>query len=331
MFFAGMSGAALADLGGLGAVEIKGMKKAGYPADFSTAITAASSIVGPIIPPSIPLVIYGATTGVSIGELFMAGFIPGLLLGLFLMIGVYIYIQKHKEEIPVHSQRTPKERAKSIVAIVPALFAPFIIIGGIVTGVTTPTEAASVAATYATLLGVFLYRRLTLPNFIRAFKESLINTAVVMFIVSMASLFGWVITTCGFTSLLVDQLYLISDKPWLLLLIINLFLLLAGTIMESLPLQILFTPILLPIVQKIGIDPVHFGLIIVLNVMIGMYTPPVGVCLYMAKQVSGLPVNKVFRIMMPWLLPLLIVLFIITYIPSKTLLYIPNYIYSIIM
>jgi tripartite ATP-independent transporter DctM subunit len=331
MFFAGMSGAALADLGGLGAIEIKGMKEAGYPEDFSTAITAASSIVGPIIPPSIPLVIYGATTGVSVGELFMAGFLPGLLLGLFLMIGVYIYVRANADRMPIHPKRRFAERLRSLILVIPALLAPFIIVGGIVGGIATPTEAASLAAIYAALLGLFAYRQLTFDGIILALKDSLMNTAIVMFICAMAALFGWVITTSGFTRVLVGFLEGFVSTPWLLLLIINMILLASGTIMESLPNQILFTPILLPIAQKVGVDPVHFGVIIVLNVMIGMYTPPVGVCLYMAKQVSGMEINRVFRVMLPWVIPLIAVLMIVTYVPSKYFLFVPEIIYRLVL
>ena len=329
MFFAGMSGAALADLGGLGAVEIKGMKEAGYPEDFSTAITAASSIVGPIIPPSIPLVIYGASTGVSVGELFTAGFVPGILLGLFLMLGVYIYVRVNQDRMPIHPKRQLTDRVKSFLVVTPALLAPFIIIGGIVGGIATPTEAAALASFYAALLGLFAYRRLTFAGIMLALKDSLMNTAIVMFICAMAALFGWVITTSGFTGALVGFLEGFVSRPWLLLLIINIILLLSGTIMESLPNQILFTPILLPIVQKVGIDPVHFGLIIVLNVMIGMYTPPVGVCLYMAKQVSGMEINRVFRVMLPWVIPLIAVLMIVTFVPSKYILFLPEIAYKL--
>ncbi len=330
MFFSGMSGAALADLGGLGLIEIEGMKKEGYDYDFTVAITGASSIVGPIIPPSIPFVIYGIVAKVSIGELFIAGFLPGILIGLGEMIGVYFYARRYPDKFPTPTKMSLKERAKVIFDATLALLTPGIILGGILLGICSPTEAAAVAVVYAMFLGFFIYRELKIPGLIIALKDTMINTAAVMFIIAMSSLMGWVITASGANIMVSDYLLTFIHSPWLVLLVVNIILLIAGTLMDSTPNQLLFIPILLPIMQKIGVDPVHFGVWMTVNLMIGLFTPPVGVCLYMLKQVSGLSFERVTRITLPWMIPSVIVLILMTYLPSSIVLFLPRLVFHAI-
>jgi len=329
MFFAGMSGSALADIGGLGCVEMKGMRDQGYSDEFSIGITLASSIVGPIIPPSIPLVIYGSIVGESVGMLFLAGIIPGCLFGFVLAIGVYFYVRKYSDKVPKPcTKKSFVQCFRSFLEVLPSLVMPLMIVVSILAGVTTPTEAAVLAVVYSIFLGI-VFHSINFSVLISAFKEAIINTVVVMFLITTASLFSWVITDAGITKVLVNFLQNFIDKPWLVLLLMNLILLVGGTVLEDLPLMILVTPIFLPIAKQIGIDPVHLGLIIVLNLMIGLYTPPYGVCLFMAKQTTGFSIKTIIQAMLPWLAPLILVLLITTYIPSNIFLFIPKYIFGI--
>ena len=279
IIFAGMSGAAVADAGGLGTIEIKAMNDAGYDLDFSVAVTAASSTIGPIIPPSLPMVIYGVMASTSIGKLFIAGFIPGLLMGLALAIMVAYYA--HKRNYPRDTQFSIKQLGISFIQGLPALMTPVIIIGGIASGIFTPTEAAIAAVVYALILGL-VYRTLDLKKLVAISMETAETTAVILLIVGGASIFAWVLTANQVTERFATIFLSITENKYLLLLVINILLLIVGCFMETIASITILTPVLLPVAMKLGVDPIHFGVIMVLNLMIGLLTPPVGMVLFLS-------------------------------------------------
>ncbi len=317
VIFAGMSGAAVADAGGLGTIEIKAMKDHGYDLDFAVGITAASSTIGPIIPPSLPMVIYGVMAGASIGQLFAAGFVPGLLMAVALMLMVAYYARV---------RNYPRDAKFSLLGLWHAfthaflsLMTPVIIIGGMMAGLFTPTEAAIAACAYALVLGAVIYRTLTWRRFLRVSFDTIETTAVVMFIVAAASIFAWILTSSRVTEHFAGLILQVSDNPYIVLILINLILLVVGCFMETIAAITILVPVLLPITNHLGIDPVHFGVVMVLNLMIGLLTPPVGMVLYVLSRVSGLPFERCVTATAPFLVPLLVVLALITFIPALTL------------
>jgi len=310
IIFAGMSGTAVADAGGLGTIEIKAMTDAGYDIDFSVAITGASSTIGPIIPPSLPMVIYGVMASASIGKLFIAGFIPGLLMGLALAVMVAYYA--HKRHYPRDAKFSFKQLGVSFIEGLPALMTPVIIIGGIASGIFTPTEAAIASVVYALILGL-VYRTLNLKKLIAVSMETAETTAVILLIVAGASIFAWVLTANQVTEKFAALVLGITENKYLLLLVINILLLIVGCFMETIASITILTPVLLPVVIKLGIDPIHFGVIMVLNLMIGLLTPPVGMVLFVLTRVAKIPFDRIVRATGPFIIPLVIVLFLITY------------------
>ncbi|MCX7788870.1 MAG: TRAP transporter large permease, partial [Spirochaetes bacterium] len=292
-------------------IEIKAMTDAGYDVDFSVAITGASSTIGPIIPPSLPMVIYGVMASASIGKLFIAGFIPGLLMGLALAIMVAYYA--HKRHYPRDTAFSLKRLGISFIEGLPALMTPVIIIGGIASGIFTPTEAAIAAVVYALILGL-VYRTLTLKKLIAISLETAETTAVILLIVAGASIFAWVLTANQVTERFASLVLGITENKYLLLLVINILLLIVGCFMETIASITILTPVLLPVVMKLGVDPIHFGVIMVLNLMIGLLTPPVGMVLFVLTRVSKISFERVTKATIPFILPLVIVLFLITYI-----------------
>jgi tripartite ATP-independent transporter DctM subunit len=322
MLFAGMSGSAVADAAGLGLVEIKAMKQAGYSARFAATLTAVSSTIGPVIPPSIPFVIYGSLANVSVGALFLAGVVPGVLMGAALMIVVAIVAVRRN--LPVGDARPPFAEGLRIVSdAAPALAMPPLILGAIFGGIATPTEAAVVAAAYAFLLGRFWYGELATTETWNVLLESARQTAQVMFIIAASAPFGWILIQQEIPSAVIASLFALSSEPWVILLIINLVLLVLGMFIEGVAIIIIAFPILLPVMAKIGVDPVHFGVILVLNIMIGLVTPPVGLCLYVVSEVGKVPVGEIVAEMWPYLIALIVVLGIITYVPALSL-WLPN-------
>ncbi len=316
IIFSGMSGAAVADAGGLGTIEIKAMSDAGYDKDFSVAVTAASSTIGPIIPPSLPMVIFGVLASESIGELFMAGFIPGLLMGVALMIMVGWYAKKRR--YPRDARFTVGELFRSFIAGLPALMSPVIIIGGIGTGVFTPTEAAIAAVFYGLVLGL-CYRTLNLKKLIQVSMETIETTAVIMLIVAGASIFSWLLTENQVTEKFATLVLAISRNTIVVLLLMNLILFVTGFFMETIAAITILVPVLLPIAVEVGVDPVHFGVIMVLNLMIGLLTPPVGMVLYVLSRVAKVPFERCAAATFPFLIPLVIVLLLITFIPQLSM------------
>ncbi|PRY22088.1 tripartite ATP-independent transporter DctM subunit [Aliiruegeria haliotis] len=324
VLFAGMSGAAVADAGGLGNVEIKAMRDAGYDTDFSVGVTAASSTIGPIIPPSLPLVIYGVMASVSIGELFAAGLVPGLLMALSLMIMVAWYARR---------RNYPKDDRFELCrlwqtfkqAFLP-LLTPGIIIGGIVTGAFTPTEAAVAAVFYALFLGLFVYRSLSLRHLIRVSIDTIETTAAILMIVAAAAIFAWILTANQVAAILGDALLGVTTNKEMVLLIMMVMVLLIGLFMETIAAITILVPVLLPIAAQVGIDPVHLGIIVILNLMIGLLTPPIGMVLYVLAEVSGVSFEKCVKATMPFLVPLITVLMLIVFFP-KLALFLPELFY----
>lgn len=321
VIFAGMSGTALADIGGLGEVELKAMNDSGYDMEFSSAVTLASAIIGPIIPPSVPMIIYGVLAEVPITRLFLGGFLPGIVLALALMIAVYFMVRKRN--YPVSKRATLKELTLSFLDAFPAIISPFIIILGMTTGIFSPTEAAAIAVIYALILGVVCYRELKIGDLVAISKEVFESTASVMFVIASALLFSWVISAEQIPQLMAEALLSFTNSPWIFLLVVNVFLLLLGMFMENNAIMLLMIPILVPVATSLGIDPVHLGVIMVLNITIGLITPPVGLALYIMKDISGLTFERTVKAVTPFLIPLLAALALISMFP-QIVLFIPN-------
>lgn len=313
LIFAGMSGAAVADAAGLGQIELKAMASAGYDRRFSIAVTAASSTVGPIFPPSIPMVIFGLVAGVSVGRLFLGGVIPGILMAGALMAMVAVYAQRRGYP------RTPRpaliEIARAFGAAFLPLMTPVILLGGIWTGWFTPTEAAAVAVAYTLVLGVFVYRDVGWRELVDAFVETARDTAALGFIVAAAAFYGWLLMRTGVPTALAQGMLGLTRDPVTLLLIINVFLLVVGCFFETIVAILILGPVLMQVITQVGIDPVHFGVVMVLNLMIGLLTPPFGVVLFVMVQVGGLSFGQVVRATAPFLVPLFVVLLLITVFP----------------
>lgn len=324
VIFAGMSGAAVADAGGLGAIEIKAMRDAGYPADFAVGITAASSTIGPIIPPSLPMVIYGVMAGASIGQLFAAGLIPGLLMAVALMLMVAWYARRRG--YPRDQAFSLRRLGATFVDAFLSLMTPVIIVGGILFGIFTPTEAAIAACAYALALGAVIYRSLSWKGFLRVSLDTIETTAVVLFIVGAASIFAWVLTSNRVTEQFAGLILTVSENPIVVLLLLNLILLIVGFFMETVAAITILVPVLLPVAAHVGIDPVHFGVVMVLNLMIGLLTPPVGMVLYVLARVSGVPFERCVVATLPFIVPLVVVLGLVTFFPAVSM-WLPTLIY----
>lgn len=317
MIFAGMSGSAVADAGGLGMVEVRAMTAQGYRREFAAAVTVASSAIGPIIPPSIPMVIYGAMAEVSVGRLFLGGLIPGVLMGAAMMGMIYLMsFREHMPKDPPHGLREVWRTFRQ--ALLP-LFTPVILIGGIISGIFTPTEAGAVAAVYAFCLCFFIYRTVRLPDIPSIVIETLITTAVVTFIISASAGFSFLLIVGKIGEVLVQSVSALTQNPLIVLFIINVVLLLLGSLMEAGVLLILLTPILVPMVARLGVDLVHFGVIIVLNLMIGVATPPVGMCLFVVSEANAIRLEALMREVLPQIVPLILVLLLVTYFPGVVL------------
>lgn len=318
--FAGMSGAATADAAGLGSIEIEAMKKNGYRPEFAAAVTAASSTIGPIIPPSIPLIVYGVMAQVSVGQLFIAGILPGLVMGVALMVVIAVVLRRENQSVQARS--AGREIVSSFFESFWALLAPVVILGGIFTGVFTPTEAGAVAALYALILG-FIYKGIGWRNIGSMVTESLLLTAQVTFIVAAAGLFGWVLTRYGFPKFVAELLLSITADKHMALLLIAGAMLLAGCFIDSLALLIMMTPVVVPIGLAFGIDLTQLGVVLVLACMIGLNTPPVGICLYIVSNLAGTSMLRVARAMTPFYLALLLTLVMISLVPFLTV-YLPS-------
>jgi tripartite ATP-independent transporter DctM subunit len=322
--FAGMSGTAVADAGGLGQVELKAMKDAGFDEPFSLAITAASSTIGPIIPPSLPAVMVGVIGGVSVGRIFIGGVLPGLLMGFCL--SVIVYILAIKRGYPKENKATTMEVWVASKRAFLSMLTVVIAIGGILAGIFTPTEAGVVALTYATLLG-FAYKELTLRKLYDIVVECSGIILSVLFIIAAGSIFGWILAIEQVPQSVTKWFVSYISNAWMALLVINILLLIAGMFLDSMCSISLLTPILLPVAVSYGIDPIHFSILMILNLMIGLITPPVGVVLYILSSISGVSFDRIVRAVIPFLLALLVALAIVTYVPPIVT-WLPNLLYG---
>lgn len=321
MGFAGITGTALADTASIGSVMIPAMKKEGYDAPFSVAVTSSSSTIGPIIPPSLPMIILGTLATVSIGDLFIAGTIPGILLGLSLMAVTYIISKKKK--YPKGERQKFSVITKSFFGAFWALMMTVIILFGILSGYFTPTEASIVAVVYALLVGIFIYRDLKLHMLPKILLDSMVSTAGILVLVGMANLFGWILVSEQIPQLVADTILAISENPIIVILLLNLLLLFVGTFMETIAALVILFPVLLPVAIQIGMDPIQFGVLMVLNLMIGLSTPPVGVCLFVASSIGKVSLGQASKALLPFLGVSLLVLLAVSFIPSLTL-YLPS-------
>ncbi len=317
MIFAGMSGSAIADAAGVGMMEVEAMESAGYPRPFAAALSAATSTIGPIIPPSIPMVIYGSIAQVSVGALFLGGALPGLIMALAMM--ALVYVQAMRRGFPREPRITFREFAGALWEAIPPLLTPVILLGGIYGGFFTPTEAAAVAALYALLLGTMLYREISpreIPGLLLRVVE---KTAMIMFIVTTASVFGWILAREQIPQMMAVFFLDITRNPVVMLVILNVLFLILGMLMETLAIMVIFLPIAVPLVQALGIDLVHFGVVFVLNVMIGLLTPPFGMLLFVMSGLTKLPMAVILKELVPYIIILITCLFLITLVPQIVL------------
>ncbi len=359
VIFAGMSGTAIADAAGLGTIEIKAMRDKGYDLGFSVGVTAASATLGPIIPPSLPFVIYAMMANVSVGQLFLAGIIPGVVMAILMMLTVAYYAHKFKwgGDVVFEWHRMGKAFSELGVVIgfplllwammqlglpfngaiglglagllvadwkwkfdaVLPIMTPVLLIGGMTTGVFTPTEGAIAACVWALFLGLFWYRTMTWRMLVKVSMDTIETTATVLFIVAAASIFGWLLTATRVTDMVAAWVLAFTHSPWVFLLLANLLMLFVGCFLEPTAAILILVPVLMPVVQQLGIDPVHFGLIMVLNLMIGLLHPPMGMVLFVLARVANLSIEKTTMAIIPWLVPLLLSLVLITYVPSIAL------------
>jgi TRAP-type C4-dicarboxylate transport system permease large subunit len=359
VIFSGMSGTAIADAAGIGTIEIKAMKDHGYPVEVAVGVTAASATLGPIIPPSLPFVIYGMMANVSIGSLFLGGLIPGVLMTVFMMLTVWIFARIYgwgsdaafdikaigaalleiavvllfPVAVFVLERLGVAQNAAIFLALgvvlaldyafkfsaVMALMTPVILIGGMTLGWFTPTEAAVAAVMWSLFLGLVRYRSMTMKALAKATFDTIETTASVLFIVTAASIFAWLLTVSQAAAALSNLIFSITDNKWVFLVLVNLLMLFVGCFLDTIAAITILVPILLPIVLKLGIDPIHFGLIMTLNLMIGLLHPPLGMVLFVLSRVAKLSVERTTMAILPWLAPLFAALIAITFIPEITL------------
>lgn len=322
MLFAAISGTAIADAAAIGAILIPAMIAQGYDRRFAPTLVSSASTIGAVIPPSIPLILFGVMASVSVGDLFMAGVTPGIAMGIALMIYVYFYGKRHQIK-----GRETRATAKEIIvgfkdAFLPLLL-PVIIIGGFRLGIFTATEAGVVAVVYGLIISIFVYRELPLKEFPRILLNSALSSASILFVIANATLFTWVLAFNGVPGQLGKLILSISEETWVLLLLINITLLVVGAFIDLISALTIFTPLFLPLVLQAGVDPIHFGIIMVVNLSIGMIVPPVGVCLFVTSAIAKVGLTEMLRPLLPQFLALLVVLALVTYWPSFSL-WLPN-------
>ncbi|SDJ08604.1 TRAP transporter large permease [Salipiger marinus] len=318
LIFSGMSGAALADVGGLGKIEVKAMVERGFSRAFSGAVTAASAVVGPIFPPSIPLIIYGSVTGVSIVQLLLAGIIPAIVCVLMLMITTAI-IAKRRNLPRAERWSRPAEIRAALMPAIPALLTPVLLVGGMLLGWFTPTEAASVTVFYVIFISAVIYRELTGAHILYAAYETIKSTAAILIIVSAAALFGWILAIEQIPQSFAAALTSVSQDPVMLLLIVNLILLISGMFLDSTTATLLIIPIIAGPLHATGVDPVHLGIVAIFNLMLGLVTPPMGLSLFLITDIAQVSMRAILRAVMPLYIPLLVTLALLTLVPELSL------------
>jgi tripartite ATP-independent transporter DctM subunit len=317
MIFSGISGSSTADAAGLGLIEIEAMEKKGYDKPFSVAITLASSVIGPIIPPSISFIIYAMLAEVSVAKLFAAGLIPGIIVGIMLMIANYLIAKKGEIAIPEPEPFDIKEVVRTFKTGFFAIMAPAILLGGILSGVITPTETGIIAVVYSIIVGL-IYRELTLKGLVDALKSTVTSTAVIMYMIGMGKAIGWIVTIQQMPQQASSVLLNITDNKYIMLLIINVFLLILGMFLEGNTIKLIMVPLLLPIIDAMGISRIHFGVIQTLNALIGITTPPVGLGLFVMSTVTDMKITQIVKAFKPFYIALLLALIAVTYIPFLT-------------
>ncbi len=317
LIFSGMSGSAVADAAGLGTVEYEAMTSHGYDGKSAVGVTGASSIIGPIIPPSIPIIIYAVLAEESIGTLFIAGVVPGLMLTAVLMGTVYYLARKH--DWAAGKDYNFRRLVKTFLRAVPGVITPVIIIGGILTGLFTATEAALVATLYAFLVGIFYYNSITFDKFYKIGKDTFVDTAAVMIILGFANIYAYWLTLSGIPEIIGDFMVVVSSNPQVILLLLTVILLIMGTFMEVSAILLIMVPMLVPLYPELGLDPIHFGIVMVVTLMYGLITPPFGIILFVLERVTDVDLETVMRAMIPYYLPMALVLLLIILIPELTL------------
>jgi tripartite ATP-independent transporter DctM subunit len=322
MIFAGMSGTAVADAAGLGALEIRAMRDQGYPLKYSTGITGASSVIGPIIPPSVAMVIYGWLSDVSVGALFIGGLVPGVMLGLALM-GMTVVLS-YRVSMPLQPRAPVVETLRLSRRALLSLLTPVIIVGGIWSGIFTPTESGAVASAYAIVLGTVVYRELGVKELLDVFRHTIEFTAIILFIISVAGLYGWLMVRLQIPMNLAESVVHLTTNPTLLLIILMVFFLIIGCFMSVIESVLIFTPIMVPMVTMMGIDPLFFGVVMVISLSVGVITPPFGNVIYVLVGITGQPFEAVVKALIPFLVPILITILVlilfpelVTYLPYK--------------
>ena len=312
LIFSGMSGAALADVGGLGRIEIEAMKKRGFSAPFSAAVTGASAVVGPIFPPSIPLIVYGSVTSVSIVQLLLAGIVPALICVALLMLTTVFLSYRYK--LPRAARwPTPQELARSLMPAMPALMAPVLMIAGMLLGLFTPTEAAAVTVVYVLFISLVFYRELTLPHLASAMVMTIKSTSAILIIVAVAAMFGWILAVEQVPQSFSRWILQFSTDPLMLLVIANLIFFIAGMFLDSTTATLLVVPVIAPPLVMAGVDPVHLGIVAIFNLMFGLLTPPMGLSLFLLTNIAGVTLRQLLRALLPFYAPLLATLAIITF------------------
>ena len=326
MIFAGISGSAAADIAGLGSVEIKAMTEQGYDRSFSGAITVMSSTLGPIIPPSINLVIYGVLARVSIGHLFAAGLLPGILLGILFMITLSLVASKRNIAGNIRQRATLKEIWEAFIGGFPSLLVPIILLGGIFLGKFTPTEAGAVAVFYVLFLGI-IYKEINMTNLPKIFITGALETAKISFVIAAASIFGWIVIRERIGHIVYDFVANLGLEGWILIIVINILLLITGLFIEGVAIIMISVPVLVPILPSIGLNPTSFGVLLILLVVVGFVTPPVGIGTYIAMSIAEVPLDKILKEMLVFFIPLIIIILVISFFPPITL-YLPSLIFK---
>jgi C4-dicarboxylate transporter DctM subunit len=315
--FGVMSGSSVACVAAIGKLTIPSLRKNGYGDVFSTSLVAASGVISVIIPPSIPMIIYGIAAQQSVPLLFLAGFVPGILIGCAL--ATYVYFYARAKGIPITKRPDRQSIAALFRSSIWSTFAPIVILGGIYGGVFTPTEAAGIACIYAIVISIFVHREISWRDLWDISLESAALSAQVLIIVSAAGAFGWLITTSGYPAQLIEFVDGLKLQPWMLLLVINVILLFVGSVLEPPAAILLLTPLLTPIVYAVGVDPIHFGIIVTVNLAVGMFMPPFGLNLFAANALFHTPLPRLYRGVLPFLFVYLVMLMVLTYIPAITL------------
>ena len=314
MFFAALSGSSAATTAAIGSSMIDEMERRGYPRSFAAAVVASGGTVGIVIPPSITMVVYGSIANTSIADLFMAGFVPGILMGVTMCVVSWVISKKNGYQ--GEGKFSLGRLLRSVRECFWALMMPVIILGGIYSGIFTPTEAAAVAAVYGALVGLFIYRELKIKDLPRTLLNAAYNTTMIMFVVGAANLFGWILTNAQVPHMLAESFAHITTNPLVFLMLVNVLLLFIGTLINASAAVVILTPILLPVALGMGIDPMFFGVLMVINLAIGCITPPVGLDLFVVSSITGISIDKVTAKVMPYLLMLLVDLVIFTWFPS---------------